>query len=301
MVAACKHYTVGCFYARVDPMLRHNTHKFTAPDGETLFEQWWRPQSDPKAAVVFVHGVGEHSARYTHVAHYLLEHGYAVNALDLRGHGRSGGVRGFCRHFDDYIADVDLFLSRAAARTPDKPLFVLGHSMGGAIVTLLWLKHRPAVQGLILSSAALKTNVELPPLLLRSSKILSALLPRVPTVRLDSKLISHDPAVVETYDNDPLVFHRGLLARTGAELLQAFERIDAQMEDLTPPLLILHGTDDQITDPAGSQALYARAGATDKTLKLYDGFYHELLNEVEKERVMADIVAWLDARVGAGV
>lgn len=278
-------------------MLRHNSNKFTAPDGETLFEQWWRPQEEPKAALVLVHGIGEHSGRYAHFAHYLLERGYAVNALDLRGHGRSAGARAFCRRFDEYVADIDLFLSRAAARTPDKPLFIMGHSMGGTIVTLHWLQHQPSVQGVILTSAGFKTNVKINPLLLASGKFLSTWLPRVPTLKLDTTLVSRDPAAVEAYDNDPLIWHRGVLARTGAELLRAFDVIGEQMERLTPPLLILHGTDDHITDPDGSRELYARAGSTDKTLNLYEGLYHELLNEVEKERVMADIVAWLDARV----
>lgn len=280
-------------------MLRHNTNKFTAADGETLYEQWWRPQSDPKAALVLVHGIGEHSARYNHVAHMLLEHGYAVNAIDLRGHGRSGGARGFCRRFDEYIADVDMLLARAVARTPDKPIFIMGHSMGGAIVTLHWLKHQPNVRGVILTSPALKNNVPIPPVVLASSKLLSVVLPRVPTVKLDSQYISHDTAVVEAYEADPLVFHKGVLARTGAELLAAFDRIQAQMEALTPPLLILHGTDDHLTDPDGSRELYRRSASTDKTLNLYEGFYHELFNEVEKERVMADLVAWMDARVAA--
>jgi alpha-beta hydrolase superfamily lysophospholipase len=277
--------------------MEHDTGTFKTADGTTLFEQWWRPEDQPKATVAIVHGYGEHSTRYTDVAGHLVNYGYTVETFDLRGHGRSEGKRTFVRSFDAYLVDLDRFLKRVKERMKSSNLFLLGHSMGGAIVTLFAMTRKPDGKGLILSGPALKISDDISPLLVRLSSMIGMVLPKLPTIKLDSSGISRDPEVVKHYENDPLVYHGGIPARTGAEITGATKIIQAQMESMTLPLLILHGSDDRLADPEGSKELYERAQSDDKTLKLYEGLYHEVMNEPEKEMVWADIVAWIEGHL----
>ena len=277
--------------------IQRNEGSFESTDGLRLFEQWWQPEAAPKAAVVIVHGFAEHSTRYTHVAEHLSSHGYAVATFDLRGHGRSEGRRAFIRSFDEFLADLDLFLARVCERYKGIPVFLLGHSMGGGITPLFVITRKPDINGLVLSAGALKISSDISPLLIRISGIVGRILPKLPTIKLDSSAISRDPEVVKSYDSDPLNYRGGTPARVGAEIVRATRRIQAQMEAITLPLLILHGTADRLTDVEGSKQLYARAGSKDKTLKLYEGLYHEILNEPEKGQVLDDVVQWLDAHL----
>ncbi len=277
--------------------ITHEEDKFQTSNGLSLFEQRWQPTTEAKAVIIIIHGLAEHSGRYVHVAEYLVNHGYAVAAFDLRSHGQSDGKKTFIRSFDDFLSDVDLFLKRVRERHPNQKLFLLGHSMGGTITTLFALTRKPDVKGIILSSATLKLSDTISPFLVRISAVLGKLAPKLTTITIDSSAISRDPDVVKKYDTDPLVYRGGIPARTGAEFNRAIKLIQGQMELVTLPLLILAGTADRLSDPAGSQQLYERAQAKDKTLKLYDGFYHEVLNEPEKEMVLSDIVRWLEARL----
>ncbi|MCP4668847.1 MAG: alpha/beta hydrolase [Deltaproteobacteria bacterium] len=277
--------------------MEHDIGSFKTADGMDLFEQRWRPEQKPKALVVIVHGYAEHSTRYTHVAEHLVDHGYAVETFDLRGHGQSEGKRAFVGSFDAYLEDLEQFLKRVRQRIKTENVFILGHSMGGAIVTLYAITRKPDITGLILSGPALKISDDISPLLVRLSSVIGIVLPKLPTIKLDSSGISRDPEVVKHYDNDPLVYRGGIPARTGAEITGATKMIQAQMEAMTLPLLILHGGDDRLADPQGSKSLYERAQSNDKTLKLYEGLYHEVMNEPEKDMVLADIVAWTDGRV----
>ena len=277
--------------------MEHDTGRFKTADDLNLFEQWWRPEEKPKATVIIVHGYAEHSTRYTHVAEHLVNNGYAIETFDLRGHGQSEGKRAFVRSFDEYLGDLEQFLERVRQRRKAKNTFLLGHSMGGAIVTLFAITRKPDIKGLILSGPALKISDDISPLLVRLSSIIGTFLPRLPTIKLDSSGISRDPEVVRRYDNDPLVYRGGIPARTGAEITGATKVIQAQMESISLPLLILHGADDRLADPEGSKSLYQRAQSKDKNLKLYEGFYHEVMNEPEKEMVLGDIVEWTDGRL----
>lgn len=283
----------------MQPEHTHTEGTFSA-NGLNLFTQSWQPAGNAKALVVIVHGLGEHSGRYTHVAEALVQHSYTVTALDLRGHGRSDadGGRCFVRSFNEYLDDVAAFIAAQRHNAPQGHLFVLGHSMGGLILTLLASEGRlDGVNGLILSGAGLKVNAEIPRWLLAISKVTSALIPRVPAARVDTKVISRDPAVVARYESDPLVFHGGVPMRTGKELLDAGARARTRLDQVRLPLLIMHGTEDRLIDPQGSRDLYAQAGASDKTLHLYEGYFHEILNEPQKERVLQDVLVWLDQRV----
>jgi alpha-beta hydrolase superfamily lysophospholipase len=266
---------------------------FKTDDGLSLFEQYWVPDKEHKAVVAIVHGYAEHSARYQHVAEYLLGQGYAVEAFDLRGHGRSEGKRSFVKSFDEYPSDVASFFQRIRKRHPDKPIYLLGHSMGGPISLLFVATFKPDLKGLILSGPALKISDDISPMLVRFSSFISSIFPKLPTIKLDSSGISRDPDIVKRYDSDPLVYRGGTPARTGAELVRAIVRVQNQAEQVTLPILILHGTADKLADVEGSKQFYNVVGSNDKDLKLYDGFYHEVLNEPEKQQVLEDIVQWL--------
>lgn len=276
---------------------QHEEGKFRTNDGLNLFEQRWQPANAPKAVIVIIHGYAEHSGRYAHVAEYLANHGYAVETFDLRSHGQSEGKNTFIRSFDEFLSDVDVFVKRVKERHPNQKLFLLGHSMGGTITTLFAITRKPDVKGIILSGATLKLSDEISPFLVRVSAIIGKLAPKLKTIKIDSSAISRDPEIVKKYDNDPLVYRGGIPARTGAEFNRAIKLIQQQMELITFPLLILSGTADRLSDPAGSQQLYERAQSRDKTLKLYDGFYHEILNEIGKEKVLGDIVKWINERL----
>jgi len=274
-------------------MTHHEDH-FTARDGLSLYEQWWLPDKEPRAAVVVVHGVFEHGGRYARLAEDLNRRGYAVYAMDLRGHGRSAGERAMIRSFDLFLDDLDLFLERTAARHPGKPVFLLGHSMGGAVAALLGITRPPKIRGMILSAPSVLVAGGVFPLLRRLAWLAAIVWPTLRVTRLGCRFISRDPAVVEAFRNDPLVFHDRFPVRTGSEILRAAKRIQADAERMTLPMLVMHGTGDYVTDPQGSRMLVARAHSTDKTLQLYQGLYHEIFSEPERRQVLDDLLAWLD-------
>lgn len=273
----------------------HGEGYFTASDGLRLYEQWWVPASALRGRVVVVHGINEHGGRYARTAADLVRGGYAVHAMDLRGHGRSGGDRVWIRRFDEYLNDVDVMLERIVDKEPGKPVFLFGHSMGGAVAALYGIARKPSVRGLILSAPALAVAAHLFPLLRRLAPLASAVAPRLRVARMGCRFLSRDPAVVEGFKSDPLVFHGRFPIRTGAEVLRAAARIRKNAASLTLPLLILHGTSDYVSDPVGSRRLCALAGSNDKTLHLYQGLYHEVLSEPERDQVVKDLLAWLDA------
>jgi alpha-beta hydrolase superfamily lysophospholipase len=267
--------------------------------GIELYEQSWRPKVRPKAAVIVVHGLKDHSDRYAATAVKLVAQGYAVHAFDLRGHGRSGGARVYVDSFSDYVADLAIFVERVRAREPNRPLFLFGHSMGGAIATLYTIDKHPDLRGLVLSGAALKPGQSVSGPLIATTKVLAVLWPELPVLDLDLDQFSRDPAVVADAKKDRLVYQESGPARTAAEVLRGIGRIQDSMAEVSPPLLILHGGADKVTDPEGSRQLKERARATDKTLIVYDGLYHDLLHEPEKDKVFGDILSWLDSRSAA--
>jgi alpha-beta hydrolase superfamily lysophospholipase len=276
------------------------THEATweSADGLQLFERSWRP-AQPKAAVVIVHGFAEHGGRYDYAGAQLAANGYATYALDLRGHGRSDGKRTKVRSFDEHTGDVERFLARVREREPGLPAFLLGHSMGGVIAGLMLTAGDHGLRGAILSGAALgsaRRGWRIFQLILRA---IGRLIPWLPVAKLDSAQVSRDPEVVQRYDRDPLVFRGRVSAGSAWAMIRAVRRVRRDMQKISLPLLILHGGADAMVDPGASRLLYERAGSVDKTLKIYDGLYHEILKEPERAEVLHDIVAWLDARVDA--
>jgi len=233
----------------------------------------------------------DHSARYSAIGERLARDGFAVHAFDLRGHGRSEGIRVWVDSFDDYLDDLDVFMARVRESEPGRPVLLFGHSMGGAIATLYAMTRKPEVQGLALSGAALAADVS--GATIGGTKLVAALSPNAQVFQLDLHLFSRDPAVVSAGLADPLVYQPAAPARTARELLRALDRIETHMEDLTVPLLAMHGEGDKVTPPDGSKELVRRARSTDKTLKIYPALYHDLLHEPEKDQVTADLVKWL--------
>ena len=274
----------------------HREGGFAGVGGVPIFWQSWLPPGPCRGVVVIAHGAGEHSGRYVHVADRLVREGYAVYALDHRGHGQSGGPRALLDRMDNAVADLDTLVLRAEADHPGLPVFLLGHSMGGTVSLCYALRHQDRLDALALSGplAALEAAS---PIVRLAARVLSVLTPRLPVIGVDSSLVSRDPAVVQAYNADPLVHHRKLPARTVAELGAAIESFPSRVPEITLPTLILYGTDDGLCPTEGSVMLGNRIGARDLTVKSYPGLYHEILNEPEQEQVMDDLCAWLDVRV----
>jgi acylglycerol lipase len=267
---------------------------FKTTDNFEIFEQTWLCK-EAKGVVLLTHGVAEHSGRYDHVAQSLVAAGYTAVGFDLRGHGKSSGKRNYVNSFQEYLNDLEEVLNRTRNSYPDLPLFLLGHSMGGAIVTLFTIERNPKVEGILLSGPSVKISDDISPFLQKISGVISAILPKLPVVKLESKDISKDPEVVKAYDNDPLNYRGGILARTGSELLKSTKTITIRSKVIDLPLLIMHGGSDKLSDVKGSEMLFANVSSADKTLKIYPGLYHEILNEPEQDQVKTDIIDWLNA------
>lgn len=266
-------------------------------DDIALHTQHWASPGATRAVVLLVHGYAEHCGRYGHVARAFTQERTAVFAYDQRGYGRSGGRRAYIDSFDQYLNDLERVQAAVRRQKPKCPLFLFGHSMGGLVVVKALLDRALSPDGVLLSAPALKVNPDLAPWLRKISRTLGRLLPTLPTVRSPPGAISRDPAVVEEAENDPLNYHGRVLARTGAELLRAGHNVRKRLEQIHTPFLVVHGTADRLASPKWSQQLYDRAEATDKTLRLYEGLYHETFNEPERETVLTDFTDWLHARM----
>jgi alpha-beta hydrolase superfamily lysophospholipase len=278
----------------------HQEGTFSGWNGTSLFEQWWRPAAETRAVLIVQHGLKDYGGRYAPLADALNARGIAVYAMDLPGHGRSGGDRAYVHYFEEYLADFEMFFARVSQREPGRPIFLFGHSMGGAIVTRFVMTRQPYVHGAILSGAALQVTPDVSGFLVRVTRSVGRILPHARVLDLPNHDFSRDPAVVRAMDSDPLIEQRQGPARTAAQLLIQIQAIQEHMEDVHVPLLILHGTSDRLTNPEGSRALYLRAQSPDKTLHLYPGLYHDLLHEPERAEVLNDITTWLDARIPTG-
>jgi acylglycerol lipase len=247
--------------------------------------------------LLVVNGMAEHSGRYTNLVNRFVPEGYGVYSHDHRGHGKSEGLRCYVDRFSDYVSDLKTFLDIVRGQHGDTKIFLVGHSMGGTIATAYAVQHQQELAGLLLSGASLKMGSTVSPVLIVMAGILSVLLPKMGATVIDASAISQDQAVVDAYVNDPLVYRGKIRARTGAELIKTMQQLPAQMPEINLPILIMHGTADQLGNPEGSRLLYERVGSKDKTLKLYEGFYHEIFNEPGREQVFADMETWLDAHV----
>ena len=276
---------------------RHAEDSFAGTAGASIAFQSWLPETEPRAVVVIAHGVSEHGGRYRYVVETLVPAGFAVYAIDHRGHGRSSGTRAQIDRISYVVADLDVLIDRARAEHPGKPVFLLGHSMGGCVALAYALEHQDKLDGLALSAPL--AAVDAAPLPLRViAKGLSVVAPNAGILDIDGSAISRDPEEVSAYDADPLNYRGKLPARTVQELADAVGGFEAAMPRVTLPLLVMHGTEDRLVPVHAGRMVHERAGSPDKTLHIYDGYYHELFNEPpgERDRPLGDLRDWLEAR-----
>ena len=263
--------------------------------GLELFYRSWRPGSAPRSIVVIVPGFNSHSGYYEWVAEQLTTRGMAAYAIDLRGRGQSEGERFYVDRFEDYVSDVHTLVTLARSRDAALPVFLLGHSAGGVVACLYALEHQAELAGLICESFAFK--VPAPDVALSLLKGLSHVAPHAHVLRLKNEDFSRDPAIVHQMNSDPLIADEKQPTQTVAQMVRADQRLEREFPSFRLPLLILHGTSDKATKPSGSQQFYDAAGSRDKTLKLYDGAYHDLLNDTDRDRVIADVIGWVESHL----
>jgi alpha-beta hydrolase superfamily lysophospholipase len=274
-----------------------NERTFEGVGGLNIFMRSWTPDGAPRGVIALVHGFNAHSGYMAWPAERFAADGFAAYALDLRGRGKSEGERFYVEQFSDYLGDVDKLVEIARAENPDLPVYVLGHSAGGVIASSYVFEHQDKIAGLICESFAL--DVGLPNAAALLIKGISHITPHLHLYTLKNEIFSRDPAAVAAMNNDPLIANEKQPAETAAELIKAAERLRENMPRFTVPVFIIHGTDDKATLYQGSQYFYDNVGSQDKTLKLYEDGYHDLLNDIIKETVMADILAWVNARIDA--
>lgn len=274
-----------------------NEKQVLAADGVSLHLRWMLAPN-AKGTVLVVHGIGEHGGRYKNVEAALIPAGWNVFTYDHRGHGRSTGRRTHVDRFDDYADDLQRVFDEVQSLAGKGKIFVWGHSMGGLIATVWAGLRRPAVWGAILVAPPYRIAVPVPKAKILAAKLLSNLIPTLALANeVDPSLLSRDPAVGKAYATDALV-ERKATVRWGAELLAAIDRVNARASEVQVPYLLLHGSADKITSSEGSRDFHAKTASSDKTLSIYDGYFHELHNEPDSERakVFAEVVSWLDKR-----
>jgi len=275
--------------------MNHIEGNFRGVRNHQFYYQAWFPKGKVKAVLLVVHGLGEHSGRYMNVVNHFVQLGYAVYGFDHLGHGKSEGTREFVERFEDFTDTLTIYYDLVMSWQNNKPVFVLGHSMGGLIATYYLLDHQAKFKGAVLSAPAIKISESISPATILMGRILAAFAPRAGVMPVDAHSISRDPEVVKAYEHDPLVFHGKTSARLAGELLKAMLRVNAEVGKITLPFITLQGSADRIVDPGSARLLYDKAGSKDKTIRIYRGLYHEVFNELERARVLTDVETWLAA------
>jgi alpha-beta hydrolase superfamily lysophospholipase len=279
--------------AASDAALMHETGSFEAHDGLLLFEQSWHPPGPTRAVLVAHHGLKDQSDRYAPFAERLVRAGFAVYAYDMRGHGRSAGPRATFDSIDDLLDDLSIFMDRVRTREGGARVFLLGHSVGGLTVTLFTLERRPVLAGLIVLAPAIR--VEAMPFQAAATPVAAILAPNLPVVDVPDAFFLRSPADRDEMGKSEFVYHPSGPARSAASIIDGIRRVWARADELSAPLLGLHGTEDKATDPRGTVELVRRARSADKKLLLYRGVVHDLLHEPEHEQIEADIEKWIVA------
>lgn len=277
--------------------MRHHVDSFKTPNKLQIHTESWLPDGAPRAAVFIVHGYAEHIGRYAPAAERFVQRGYAVYGMDHQGHGKSDGLRVYFDSLETPVADLKAFFEKIRAAHPDLPVFMWGHSMGSLLALSFALRYQNLLAGLLLSGVAVDGDKILPAPLITAARGLARIVPRsrlFPAVA--APLISHDAEIVAAYQNDPLVDRGGWRVGMGYLLIDSGRKLRARAGDITLPVLLLHGGDDKITPVSGAEYLYQQFASADKTLKVYPGLYHEVHNETEKDKVLADMLGWLDQR-----
>jgi len=277
--------------------VQHRESHFTTPDGADIYTQAWLPDDTPQAIILIVHGLGEHSGRYSNYVDYFVPRGYALYGFDTRGHGRSSGGRGYVDRFDRYVEDIDQRAAEARTDWPGTSLFILGHSLGALMVLSYSARHPDQLTGLIVTGTALQDALELP----AWKRNLATLLSRVtPALKMNNGValsgLSHDPAVITAYEADSLT-HTWGTPRLSTEVDVTRAQVWQSAAAWRVPLLMLHGGADPICLPEGARQFATLTPAGLAGYREYPGLYHEIHNEPEKEQVFRDIEAWLQAQL----
>ena len=277
--------------------MRHKDGYFAGIDNAQMYHQSWLPEGTPKAGIVLVHGLAEHSGRYVNLINQLVSRDYAVYGLDNIGHGKSEGTRVYVKQFTDYTDALGSYVDQVREGNPDIPMFLYGHSIGALIAAVLMLDHETDLAGVVFSGPCVKVPANVSAITVFLAKALSRIAPKLGLSAVDASGISRDPAQVQAYIDDPLVYNGKTTARLACEFLKAMQHVSTEVSRITLPALIVHGGADRVVDPDGAHMLHSALGSTDKTLTIYDGLFHEIHNEPEHPQVLADISAWLDAHV----
>jgi alpha-beta hydrolase superfamily lysophospholipase len=271
--------------------IRRTESHLPGSTGDLLFRRSWLPRTSERI-VILVHGYGEHSGRYEHTASDLARAGFEVHAYDQRGHGRSGGTRCYVRRFEHLLDDLEGFVAAVRAERPPLPVVVVGHSMGGLVVTAYASQRNPKVAGVVASAAVLSMPEGLSRARVIAARVLKWFAPRLSLAsELDPEALSRDPEVVRAYLEDPLV-QRRITASLASEMLSAMKRTAAAPAAVRVPMLLLHGEDDRICPVAGSRNFFEQLKVTQRELRTYPGLQHEIFNEPERAVVLGDLIGW---------
>jgi len=277
--------------------MKHSDGRFTGAGQRSIYFQCWEPETPPRAVLLLVHGAGEHSARYQSFAQFFVGHDYAVAALDHHGHGNSDGIPGHVNAFGDFLSDLAILHQQLEERYPGRPMFLVGHSMGGLIAGIYLTQQQHKFVGGILSGPAISSDLKPGKFQMMMLRLLAVLAPRLGVTKLNAEGVSRDPEVVRKYVEDPLVFHGKMSVRMARELFDGMEQIQRDAARISLPMLILHGGADVMTSPEGSRFLHQHISSQDKTLTIYPGLYHEIFNEPEHLDVLTNVLNWCEARV----
>ncbi|KTB48542.1 alpha/beta hydrolase [Dehalogenimonas alkenigignens] len=277
--------------------MRHLEGTFNVGKRQALYYQAWLPATQPKAVILLVHGLADHSSRYGNVVDYLVPKSYSVWSYDQRGHGKSPGKRCYVHRFADLTGDLGLFVDFIKQKNPSLPLFIVGHSLGALEAALYCTSHAAWVTGAVLSGLVLKAGESVPKRTQKLVKILSVIVPRFGARQLECGGISRDETVVKNYIGDPLVFTGKIPARTGAEMIDAMSKVQSLAGKINLPVLLMHGASDRLAEPAGSQLFFDIIASSDKELHLFPGCYHEIFNEPCHDFVLGTLIRWLDKHI----
>ena len=278
--------------------MKHEEGFFKGVRDHRIFYQRWLPEDETKAVLLVVHGLAEHSGRYMNLVHHFLPLGYAVYAIDHLGHGRSEGTRVYVERLTDYKDTLVAFRELIRDRQRDKPVFLVGHSMGGLIGALYLIEHQGELAGAVLSGPLVKIPDNILAVTIFLGKVFSVLVPRLGLIAPpEAAGVSRNPAVVRAYETDPLVYRGKTTARLGSEILKAMQRIGTEAPRITVPLLILQGSADRLVSPSGARILHDQVSSPDKRIILYDGLYHEVYNEPEHDQVLLDVETWIESHL----
>ena len=277
--------------------MQHSEVYFEGMNGIALYSQYWLPEVPPRAVVALVHGIGEHSGRYMNVVDHIVSNQFGVFGYDLRGHGNSPGQRGHIDSWLEYRIDLLNFFKMIRAQQLGRPIFLMGHSMGALIALDFILSENEEIVGAIICGAPIDPVGLAKPYLVALARILSHIYPRFSIdLGLDHDALSRIPSVVRSYKEDPLV-HGKVSARWGTESLSAVESVKMQVENINIPILMIHGEADQINSAEGAKRFFDQIQVHDKEFICYPAGYHELHNDLDYEKMLSDLLDWINRHI----